>query len=496
MTIYGQSDFSMSAHPTVSEDDTTVLYDVFATFITASKFDEIVETNYILLDGCASLTTTSTDAFGNRASHVMCLDSESDELPPVNTIVDALNKATLVSSSTSSRVATECSNGLFNVSVNGISFALCASDATDFTLRGSDMDISVVQRDKVEVPVKTAIDHRCGRVVSPSTLTPTGRAFLTGQRPISKSRRRHLKQTFHFWNDHESSDAAASDVSCSCNSRKRSCLFIHGMGVDREEPENLDSFPAYWGNLTDHAPCCDSLKYAVLNTVDHGWTEDALQQKVCDRALAVSASSSSSVIVDTILITHSMGNLMVAGALANGKCELDASSTWVGIAGPMEGSMASDFVQKSCDGDTDYVLEKVANITGRCPATEALKSVPAEGGEYSSKELDAAYRAAQEVYRDNVAALMCSDGFLGLQSKYRAEFWALGELIPYKSDGKNDGMVSFTSCAAGIPDSKFEATWKSPFYRTKLNHYDSEFLYGDSDHDERRMPIKWFECLL
>ncbi|KAI9917792.1 hypothetical protein PsorP6_012460 [Peronosclerospora sorghi] len=327
IAIYGQSDFSMIAHPTVSDDDTTVLYDVFATFITASKFDEIVETNYTLRDGCASLTTTSTDAFGNRASHVMCLDSEADELPSVNTIVDALNKATLVSSSTSSRVATECSNGLFNVSVNGISFALCASDATDFTLRGSDMDISVVQRDKVEVPVKTAFDHRCGRVVSHSTLTPTGRAFLTGQRPISKTRR-HLKQTFHFWHDHESSNASASDVSC------------------------------------------------------------------------------------------------------------------------------------------------------------------------NSKELDAAYRAAQEVYRDNIAALMCSDGFSGLPSKYRAKFWALGELIPFKSDGKNDGVVPFTSCAAGIPDSKFHATWKSPFYKSKLNHFDSAFLNGDSDDDERKMPIKWFECLL
>eukprot|EP00644_Phytophthora_capsici_P013245 jgi/Phyca11/504060/fgenesh2_kg.PHYCAscaffold_5_\ len=165
------------------------------------------------------------------------------------------------------------------------------------------------------------------------------------------------------------------------------------------------------------------------------------------------------------------------------------------MAGPMQGSQASDFVQQTCAGETNFLLEKVANVTGRCPPTVALQSLPAQNGNYSSDELNQAYISAQEAYTTNVSALMCSDGYSGLPSKYQAEFWVLGNVVPYESD-KNDGMVEFASCAAGIPESKFGDTWKSKFYKTKLNHYDSEFLYGDALLDEKKMPIKWFECLL
>ncbi|KAG6592461.1 uncharacterized protein IUM83_19287 [Phytophthora cinnamomi] len=90
---------------------------------------------------------------------------------------------------------------------------------------------------------------------------------------------------------------------------------------------------------------------------------------------------------------------------------------------------------------------------------------------------------------------MCSEGYSGLVSKYQAEFWVLGAMVPHKS-GDNDGMVEFQSCAAGIPESQFGDTWRSRFYKTKLNHYDSEFLYGDGLLSEAKMPVKWFECLL
>jgi hypothetical protein len=318
----------------------------------------------------------------------------------------------------------------------------------------------------------------------------------TGE-PSSSSEERKLSAEFDFdfWDDDDSSSADSSDASCSCKSTKRPCLFVHGMGVDEEEPKNVDSFSYYWGNLTDHAPCCSSMQYTVLNTVDNAWTNNTLQQKVCDRAVAVSKRSSKTVIADTIIITHSMGNLMVAGAIATGKCSLDSSSTWVGMAGPMRGSMASDFVQDICAGETNFVLEEVANITGRCPPTVALKSLPSQGGNFSTAKLNAQYKAAQKAYSTNVSALMCSEGYSGLHSKYQAEFWALGSVVPYKSD-ENDGMVEFESCATGIPTSKFGESWKSRFYKTKLNHYDSEFLYGDSLTDEKKMPIKWFECLL
>ncbi|EGZ14253.1 hypothetical protein PHYSODRAFT_514210 [Phytophthora sojae] len=366
-------------------------------------------------------------------------------------------------------------------------------------MTGTDIEIAVEYLDpRVEI-AKPDTTLECESVASPSSLTALGRSLLTGDSSLLEVERK-LETEFDitFWDDDDDSSERSSsshDGSCTCKSTKRPCLFIHGMGVDREEPHTVDSFSYYWGNLTDHAPCCQSMKYTILNTVDNAWTNDTLQQQVCDRAVSVSKRSSKTVIADTIIITHSMGNLMVGGAIATGKCKLDSSSTWVGMAGPMQGSRASDFVQDTCAGETNFVLEEVANITGRCPPTVALKSLPSQRGNYSSEELDAAYTAAQKAYTSNVSALMCSAGYSGLMSKYQPGFWVLGKAVPYKS-GENDGMVEFDSCAAGLPESKFGDTWRSPFYKTKLNHYDSEFLYGDALLDEKKMPIKWFECLL
>ncbi|OWZ00498.1 hypothetical protein PHMEG_00028300 [Phytophthora megakarya] len=284
-------------------------------------------------------------------------------------------------------------------------------------------------------------------------------------------------------------------VSCSCKSTPRPCIFIHGQGIQPEMEENQDSFPHYWGNLTDRAPCCSSMKYARLDTINNSWTNEALQEQVCDRALVMSDSSTKTKIADTIIVTHSMGNLMFAGALANGHCKLAKSSTWVGIAGPMMGSMASDFVIDSCAGNTNAALEKFGEITGKCPPKTSIKALVYEGEKHSNEKLDAAYKAAQKAYKENVYALMCGEGKSGLLSSYQPKFWLLGSIIPHKSK-LNDGMVEFQSCAVGFPESEFGDSYRDRFYRTKLNHFDMQFLSGDSLLNKAKMPVKWFECLL
>ncbi|GMG18231.1 unnamed protein product [Phytophthora fragariaefolia] len=419
MNIYGQSNFDMYACPIVPKKQDSVLYNVFATFI-----EDSTERNYTLVDGVAYLTTPSLKDNAVSPS-VTCLDAEPDTLPPITTIVRGLSEAVAVSSASGSGSgAAPCTNGnLFKVLVNGIAFVLCTSGSSGFTMIGDDMDIIVsyldhrVEIDKPSVNVGSTL--KCQAVSSASPLTVLGRALLTGESTLTNLERK-LKSEFDvtFWDDDDDSSEASS--------REGSC--------------------------------------SLLNTVDNAWTNVTLQQQVCDRAVSVSKRSSKTVIADTSIITHSMGNLMVGGAIATGKCKLDSSSTWVGLAGPMQGSMASDFVRKTCAGETNFVLEKVANVTGRCPPTVALKSLPSQGGNYSSTELNEAYTAAQKAYTSNVSALMRSAGYSGLKSKYQAEFWVLGSAVPYKS-GKNDGMVEFESCAAGFPDSKFGDTWRSPFYK-------------------------------
>ncbi|KAL3658092.1 hypothetical protein V7S43_016935 [Phytophthora oleae] len=471
MTVHGQSFFSMLASPIVPVDGGKVLYNVFSSFIEDKNIH-----NYTLVDGVGYYSSVNMDNSTDFAE-VQCLEPGFDHLPPINSIVSALNQATPISTAPN---GVECLSGnLFKISVNDIDFALCAAGSSGFTMHGNDMEITVDYIHK-RLDILAPISPKCEVLVNSSITTATGRAFLNGSPVLTDSRR--LKADFDFsWGD--------NSPTCSCKSTPRPCIFIHGMGVTYELPGNQDSFK-YWGNLTGHAPCCTTRKYMVLDTVNNTWTNTTQHQKVCDRALAVSKTSTDTSITDTIVVTHSMGNLLLAGAIAAGMCTLDSSSTWVGIAAPMKGSKASDFIQESCAGNTNFILEYMVEDSGRCPPTTALKSMPYMGESFSSKKLDAAFSTAQEVFRTNVSALMCSSSFSGLRSPDQTTLWTLG-MVGRHHSWKNDGMVEFQSCAVGIPASKFGTSWKSRFYRTKLNHYDMQFRYGDGLFSKAKMPVKW-----
>ncbi|KAG1691688.1 hypothetical protein DVH05_026700 [Phytophthora capsici] len=472
MLIHGHSDFSILANPRVSSDDSSMLYDTFSTFTEDSNVY-----NFTFVDGVSYISSNS---------YAKC--SEWDKLPSINAIVSALSTVSAVSTlQMSSGNIIQCSGDRFKVSVNGVSFALCSSRSSGFSLYGDDMDITVKYADSLEdirPPVGDSTEE-CGTLDSSYTVSTTGKSLLTGQ-PIPSNSSRTLKADFSLPGSH----------SCSCKSTPRPCIFIHGQGVKMEMPENQDSFPTkYWGNMTDHAPCCTSIKYAVLNTVNHSWTENSQLQKVCDRALAVSSTSVQSRISDTIIITHSMGALMLGGAIASGKCSLAPSTTWISTGAPMRGSMGSDYLQGSCQGETNLIVEKLANVTGRCPVSRAIRSLAYEGGEYASTKLNRAYKAARRVYRKYVKAAMCSSKYSGLVSNYQWQFWLLGKVVPHKSP-HNDGMVEFYSCAGDFPESQFGSDYRDKFYVTKLNHFDVAFQSGDALLDKAKIPLKWFECLL
>ncbi|KAE8977779.1 hypothetical protein PR003_g25708 [Phytophthora rubi] len=438
--VYGHHEFDMLAKPVVSEDGVSVLYDVFATFKQGTTMY-----NYTLIDGVGYSSSSS----GTTAPLTACLESESGSLPPINSIVAALNEATLVSSDSAIDHGVQCSTGrLYKVSVKDIEFAVCATGSSGFTMRSSDMDIEVVYLAASMEVIESPSERECPKTILPSVMTSVGQALLTGKLDAVRDTRM-LKAAFDFsW----------GDSTCSCKSTPRPCIFIHGLGIKQGLPQNQNSFEDYWGDyLPEHAPCCSSMKFAVLDTEHYAWTDAALQRKVCNRVLAVSNSSTKSAISDTIVITHSMGNLILAGAIATKKCSLAASSSWVGLAGPMSGSMASDYFQSSCAHSTNAIVEQYADIVGICPIQPAIKSMSTENGNHSSVELDAAYKAAQKVYRKSVTALMSESG-RGLVSFYQPKFWAMHHLIPYKSKN-NDGMVEFQSCASGFPDSQFGTTW-------------------------------------
>ncbi|KAG6956161.1 hypothetical protein JG688_00011539 [Phytophthora aleatoria] len=142
------------------------------------------------------------------------------------------------------------------------------------------------------------------------------------------------------------------------------------------------------GNMNAHAPCCSTVKYAVLNTVDYGWTDDTLQQKFCDHALSMSDSSDviAHSIRDTVVVTHSMGGLVM----------------W---------------------------------------QLESADLMSAQRGNY----------------------------YDGVVSQYQVQSVIAGKIIPHKSR-KNDGLVEFQSCAAGLSESLFGDSYEYRFYAPSYAH--------------------------
>ncbi|EEY70530.1 uncharacterized protein PITG_05957 [Phytophthora infestans T30-4] len=249
-----------------------------------------------------------------------------------------------------------------------------------------------------------------------------------------------------------------------CPTTPRPCIFLHGLDNPNDVKELQDTpklTRSKFGDMHGHAPCCSTIKYAVVNTIDAGWTNDTLQHKYCDYALSMSDSSdvATGTIDKTIVVTHSMGGLVMAHALATGKCRFSDTTSWVSLSPPMAGSMA-----------VDYLME------------------------FSSPSIDAAYAAAQKAYRKNVTAAMCSDSYVGLFSTYQAVCILAGTVIPHKSK-KNDGLVEFDSCLGGLDENLFGNHYLDTFYRPKLNHADTAFLNGDGILKNSQKPRKWFECL-
>ncbi|EEY61838.1 uncharacterized protein PITG_13788 [Phytophthora infestans T30-4] len=466
MQVNGQPEFDVYANPIVSKDGLSVTYDGYVDFTEGSTL-----TRYTLVDGIAYSTTTTSETDQTQASSSTSECVEVNALPPLNDMLPALNDATQVANATLDGAKIKCSPGnLFKVTFRGLNLAVCASGSSGVHVYGSDLEIRL---------------NDCERVVNATAVTETSIALLTGDViPESESRSLDLD-----------SGVDLEATTCSCKSTPRPCLFIHGLGIDNERAELQDSFSAYWGNMTDHAPCCTEFKYMVWNSMETGWNNDTQQQIMCDLAASVTESGSPTEIADTIVVTHSMGGLMLAGAIATGKCSLANSSSWVATSPPMSGSMGANYALESCDGEHTVIMEAIGNVTDQCPVLGATKSLAYEGEKLTSTEMDEGYEAAQEVFRTHVHAAMCSNAFWGLFSLYQPLYWLLGAALPHKSK-QNDGLVEFQSCAGGLPLEQFGEHYSDQFYVTSLNHADTTFYHGDGLFSAAQKPVKWFECIL
>uniref|UniRef100_H3GKL4 GPI inositol-deacylase n=1 Tax=Phytophthora ramorum TaxID=164328 RepID=H3GKL4_PHYRM len=425
----------------------------------------------------------------STADSTTCLPTEL--FPSVPDIVEAIASATAVSTvSTDQDIS--CNNGTWlSATFAGESYVLCTgadADNGNFTVYGEDLSITFEYlSEDVTITKPTNAPSDCTALSEDSVaLSSVGQLYGIS----ASSSRRALKE--------EARAVHLASSSCTCQGTPRPCLFFHGMDVEADGGI-VDSY-SFFGDVKEHAPCCSSFSFAILNTVDYEWYNDTLQDKACNAAMNVSTGttdSGSTEINDLIIVAHSMGNNMLAGALATGKCSIGSNVDWVDLSGPMKGSMGSDFLHEICDGGNvlQNILSELGGLIGQCPGTTTRKSLVYDGGDYCDDECSARYSAARAIHEKYVTASMCGTTYSGLLSSEYLGLLAGGLLIPHHSF-KNDGIVEFQSCIGNLDSASFETTYSTTWYAAALNHADTTFHNGEGLFSSAKKPLKWFECLL
>lgn len=183
---------------------------------------------------------------------------------------------------------------------SGDDYVLCtalASGEPGFTIFDSDLDIEFSFLNTAAAITKPAMSSEaktsCERVSSSSLVINPSTMELLFNTANNLSSRGFRSQE---------AQVTMAPSRCGCKGPRRACIFIPGRGSDRDN--GLQDSNSYFADITDHAPCCSSVKFVIINTNAFGWNDATLQQRTCDLALQVSNSSdlATRTIQDTIIV--------------------------------------------------------------------------------------------------------------------------------------------------------------------------------------------------
>jgi hypothetical protein len=284
----------------------------------------------------------------------------------------------------------------------------------------------------------------------------------------------------------------------------KTCVFLHGVGQSLSEkgPPLFDKWPDYWGNVHEYTPQCKERIFIREETKMRGWNDLNLQQSYCSVALYGSRklNYTDTTIRNTVLFVHSMGNLILAGGISNGFCDLDLnSSSWYQIQGPFRGSKAANLLTDVC---------KMAS-TGDWPVSKAkLFRYIAEEGGYCVPYTNHSYPGYQtlipnycgpnqeciatlhEIANKRIKGSMCGDSAYGLFSRYGPALKILAEVVGYGED--SDGLVPISSCKESSSAFDFKSDYRENFYGGDINHSDGTCRNGDAYFSDSRAPCSYF----
>jgi len=177
-----------------------------------------------------------------------------------------------------------------------------------------------------------------------------------------------------------------------------------------------------------------------------------------------------------------MGNLILAAAIKNGVCFLDASSSWYELQGPMLGSKAAGYVKDGC-ADSTSAVRILSSVTGDfCDSNGVAYPVYVT---MVPNYYD--FRQLASIMSKYVKGAICGESSWGLNTIYSPAL-SLIDLIS-GLESPNDGMVTYSSCAVA---GSFSAIPEANFYRAQVNHADGTCRNGNGWFGADRQPCSWF----
>ncbi|KDO16481.1 hypothetical protein SPRG_17996 [Saprolegnia parasitica CBS 223.65] len=192
-----------------------------------------------------------------------------------------------------------------------------------------------------------------------------------------------------------------------------------------------------------------------------------------------------------IVITHSMGGLVLGLALANGVCSFSAETKWVALHTPMGDSPVLNMLLKACAIPS---LSSVLGLLGRCPIAPTFAYMYEAGSwEATALGLNSYYTRAQTSYKRHADAVLCGQSPVGLWTSASGIMTAINALAAPSTP--HDGLVAYASCTRGLDATAFRASYESRFYAADINHLDGSFRHGDGMWGTARQPLRWFSCL-
>jgi len=211
----------------------------------------------------------------------------------------------------------------------------------------------------------------------------------------------------------------------------------------------------------------------------YGWDNTTLQDAYCALALS-DQSPGETKIQNKIIFAHSMGNLVFAAALLNGRCSLGDGSSWYSAMGPVNGSDLDLFLEKAC-GDPG-LFHYVAALDGSCDGSQGTQAYRSMAPSYPG------LAALRPIAVEQMKGIMCGTSAYGIDTlTYSASLSLLANMGNLETP--NDGLVWFNSCMV------LNETGSDPtglFYVPSVNHADGTCRNGNGWWGIDRRPCDWY----